>query len=538
MSVDPRSDFLISRFDRLKADRQVFESHWQEVTKYVLPMKDDVTKKSAPGEKHGLMILDNTAIQSNELLAGFLHGFLTNPSEKWFEYTTGDQKLDEDDDVRLYLQQCENRTMNVLINSNFQTEVHEMYLDLGSVGTAPMSIEEDDKMVVRFTSRPVAQCVIDEDHRGEIDTVIREWNPSVREIHGLFGDEALDERMQKELVDCPEKTYCILHGIFPVDDYRRRKLKPKKALPFISLYVMREGKRVLREGGFNEFPWVSPRWSKLSGEKYGRSPGMIALPEAKLINKMAETVIKGAQKVVDPPLQLPSDGFILPINTKPGGLVFKMGGTGAGDDIKPILNDARIDFGNEVMEGVRKRIRDAFYQNELMLSNNLPQQTATEVQARMDQKNRFLGPLLGRQQNEFLRPLIDRVFAIMLRRRLFDEPPQKLSGRRIDVRYSSAIAQVQRANTAAAIQRTVAAAAPFMQMDPTVADLFDGEEAVREIARVMGSPQRIIRKREDIEGIRQARQQAQQQQAQVAQGAAVADINMKDAKAKAALQAV
>jgi hypothetical protein len=538
-NADKRAEMICKRFDSLKADRSVFESHWQEVFEYVLPHKAEVTVKRTPGDKRNHEILDNTAIQANELLAGFLHGFLTNPSEKWFELTSGDYRLDEDDEVRRWLQDCENRMMNVILNSNFQTEVHEMYLDLGSVGTAPMSIEEDEAQVVRFTSRPISQCVIDENYRGEIDTIIRECTEmSLNDMVAQFGEDSLNSKMAEEFKKDPEKKYAVLHGILPREDFERAGVKPKKMLPVVSCYVVKEHKHVLRESGFEEFPWVVPRWSKLSSEKYGRSPGMVALPEAKLINKMAETIIKGAQKVVDPPLQLPSDGFILPLNTKPGGLNYRMSGTGDRDEIKPILNDARIDFGNDVMEGVRRRIRDAFYQNELTMSTELPQQTATEVDARMQQRNRFMGPLLGRQTVEFLRPMIDRVFSIMLRRKMFAEPPMKLSGRTIDVRYSSAIAQVQRANTAAAIQKALAASAQAITMDPQVADLFNGEEIVRENVRIYGAPQRILRDRDGIEQIRNARAQAQEQQAKLAQGQVDADIAQKQATAKAKLSSV
>ena len=401
-----------------------------------------------------------------------------------------------------------------------------------------MVIEEDEKFVVRFSSRPVTQVLIDENYRGEVDTVIRECDMTVREIVAMFGLDALDDEMKKQFKDKPETKHCVLHMVFPIEEAKRLGLKPMKMLPFISQYVLKEKKRTIRESGFSEFPWVTPRWSKLSGEKYGRSPMMVALPEAKLINKMAETVLKGAQKQIDPPLQVPSDGFVLPLNTKPGGINYRMSGTGDRDEIKPIFNDARIDFGNEVMESVRRRIRDAFYQNQLMLQDNNPQMTATEVNQRTEEKHRFLGPLVGRQQAEFLRPMIDRVFAIMLRRGMFDEPPQKLSGRNIDVRYSSALMQLQREARAVAISRTIQDMVPFIQLDQSVADLIDGEEAGREIARIRGMPQRIIRKRDDIEAVRDARAKAQQQQQQLANGQAVADINQKEATAKSKLQAV
>ncbi len=50
---------------------------------------------------------------------------------------------------------------------------------------------------------------------------------------------------------------------------------------------------------------------------------------------------------------------------------------------------------------------------------NGPQMTATEVVQRNEEKMRLLGPVLGRLQSELLRPMIDRTFAILLRKKLF-----------------------------------------------------------------------------------------------------------------------
>jgi hypothetical protein len=63
----------------------------------------------------------------------------------------------------------------------------------------------------------------------------------------------------------------------------------------------------------------------------------------------------------------------------------------------------------------RGAIRDAFYVNQLMMQSG-PQMTATEVVQRNEEKMRLLGPVLGRLQSELLRPLIDRTFAILLRK--------------------------------------------------------------------------------------------------------------------------
>ena len=44
MAKTELSKSLLKRFDRLKAQRQNWESHWQEVADYMMPRKADVTK--------------------------------------------------------------------------------------------------------------------------------------------------------------------------------------------------------------------------------------------------------------------------------------------------------------------------------------------------------------------------------------------------------------------------------------------------------------------------------------------------------------
>ena len=56
--------------------------------------------------------------------------------------------------------------------------------------------------------------------------------------------------------------------------------------------------------------------------------------------------------------------------------------------------------------------------------------TATETEARIEEAFRFMGPVLGRQQSELLRPLIDRVFEIMDRKGMIDEAPEVLQNQK------------------------------------------------------------------------------------------------------------
>lgn len=495
---------VVEKFRKLKGERGNWETHWQEVADHVLPRKATFTRTLADGAKRQYFLLENVGMHSNELLSGALHGLLTNPHAIWFELTTGTPQLDSQDGVRQWLQDTGRLMHNVLNNSNFQMEVHELYTDLTAFGTSPMFIQEHERDVVRFNTRFLGECCIEENAAGFVDQLYRQWEWGAVQICQEFGMENLPKKVLEAYKKGDECKFTVVHAVYPMElvekgDYR-------KVNKFISQYVLVEEEFDLRVETFAEFPYVVPRWSKAAGEKYGRSPGMNALPELKVLNKMNETMLIGAQKLVDPPLQMEDDGVVLPIITRPGGLNYRRPNTA---EIKPIFNDTRIDFGYQAMEDRRKRVRDVYYVDQLQLQQGGPTMTATEVLQRTEEKMRLLGPMLGRMQSEFLRPMIDRVFNIMWSRRMIPAPPPELQGTKLDVRYSSLIAKTQRLDEGQAIMRTIQAVAPFIEMDPAVAQNFKGDQAVRTLAGIFGFPQDIIRPMREVTQMREAQAQAE-----------------------------
>ncbi len=519
------------KMEFLKGDRTTWESHWQEVSDYFQPNKNTVTNKKSPGQKRSVTVLDSTGIQSNELLAGALHGLLTNPNALWHEYTTGDVDLDREDDVREFLQYCARQTHNALNNSNFQTEIHETYLDICSFGTNALLIEEDDVTDVRFSARFIGEYCVVENHLGFIDQIYREWKWPAAKIAAEFGVDVLPKKLKDDLEKGSETLHCVIQAVYPrilVDQ------KSQNANRYISQYVLPDENVELREAGFREFPYVVPRWTKATGETYGRSPAMTALPEMKTLNIMTETMIQAAQKVVDPPMQMEDDGVILPIITRPGGLNFRRPGS---EPIAPLFNYAQVDFGYEALAERRKRVREAFYIDQLRLQQGGPQMTATEVLQRTEEQMRLLGPMLGRQQSELLRPLIDRVFAILVRKGKLDmrKMPAILAGRKLDVRYSSLIAKAQRLNEGQNLMRVMEALIPIINVDAKAADNLNGDAAFRVVNETFGGPQEIVRNKKDVDQIRQARAQAQQAQMQAEQQAQEAQQAPEAAKTMQAL---
>lgn len=512
MAQTDKAKNLLKRYDRLKSQRQNWESHWQEVADYMQPRKADVTKTRSKGDKRTELIFDGSPLQSVELLAASLHGMLTNPSTPWFSLRFKQNDMENEDEAKEWLEDATEVMYAAFNKSNFQQEIFELYHDLITFGTAAMFIEEDDEDILKFSTRHINEIFIAENDKGRIDTVFRKFSLSARAAIQKFGDVSVNiaTKAKKD----PYEEVEIMHAVYPRSDFDPRK-QDKQNMPFESVYLDAESGDELSVSGFREFPFVVPRYLKASHEIYGRSPAMTALPDVKMLNEMSKTTIKSAQKQVDPPLLVPDDGFMLPVRTVPGGLNFYRAGTR--DRIESLNIGANTPLGLNMEEQRRNSIRNAFYVNQLMMQSG-PQMTATEVIQRNEEKMRLLGPVLGRLQSELLKPLIDRAFALILRKNLFRPAPEFLAGTDIEIEYVSPLAKAQKSTELSSIMRAIEILGSLSNVAP-VFDHINMDKLVRHLADIVGVPQKILKPQSELNAERQqaAQQQEQMQQMQQVQ---------------------
>ena len=528
MAQSEKAKILLSRFDRLKTQRQNWESHWQEVADYMQPRKADVTKTRSKGDKRTELIFDSSPLQSVELLSASLHGMLTNPSTPWFSLKFKSEGMEGEDEAKEWLESATEVMYSAFNQSNFQQEIFELYHDLITFGTAAMFIEEDDEDNIKFSTRHINEMYISENDKGRIDTVFRKFKISARAAIQKFGSVSTNIAViaKKD----PYEEVEILHAVYPRADFDPKK-QDKENMKFESVYLDADSGDELSVSGFREFPFVVPRYLKASHEIYGRSPAMTALPDVKMLNEMSKTIIKSAQKQVDPPLLVPDDGFMLPVRTVPGGLNFYRAGTR--DRIEPLNIGANNTLGLNMEEQRRNSIRNAFYVNQLMMQDG-PQMTATEVIQRNEEKMRLLGPVLGRLQSELLKPLIDRAFAILMRRNLFAQAPDFLSGQEIEIEYVSPLAKAQKSTELQSIMRAIEIMGSLSNVAP-VFDHINMDKLVRHLADIVGVPQKILKPQAELNEEREQAQAQQQQMQQMQQLQQVAEAGGKIAPLAKAL---
>ena len=523
-------EYIKKRVDALASDRGTWEVNWQEILDYVMPRKADVVTMRTKGEKRTEVLFDSTAITANNLLAASLHGTLTSPSLPWFSIKLRDENLNKSRDVQLWLEDTARRMYDTFNETNFNTEVHEMYLDLCSIGTGALFVEEGnngfDKDGIHFNTLHIAEYYIQENINGKVDTLYRKYKLTARQAVQEFGEKNVGEKILQAAKEKPDQKFNFIHAVEPTDDYKRATGKSSTKLPFHSCHVCEEDKMVVRTGGYNEFPYLVPRWSKATGEIFGRSPSYNALPDIKTLNKAVEIGLKAWAKAIDPPLLVQDDGVIGRVRTTPAGItVVRHDGA-----IKPLQIGSNWQITDLKEKQLRTAIRQAYYSDQLQLQEG-PQMTATEVQVRYELMQRLLGPTLGRFQSEFLNPLIERVFGIMYRAGALLPEPSVVRGSKIDVEYVGPLARSQRMEEAMAIDRLYQLAMNIAQADPAIMDNINHDEAVRLRGKLLGVPKTVLRGKDEVEEMRNARAEQQQMAAMAQQQQAQAQAMKTQAEA-------
>ena len=503
---------LKDNLSRLMEKRSNWERHWQEVADYMLPRKAEITKQRAAGDKRNISIFDATPIHALELLAASLHGMLTSSANRWFSLRFKETELNDSDEAKEWLEDATQRMYDVIAKSNFQQEIFECYHDLIAFGTACLMIEEDDEDTLNFSARHIKEIYIQENKKGYVDTIYRKFKMPAQAVLDKFGMENVSKEVLNSAKKNPFDDLTIIHVVRPRLEFDPKK-KDKKNMPFQSIYYEESTGHIIMIGGFKENPYVIPRYLKASTEIYGRSPGMNALPDVKVLNKMVENSLKAAAKQIDPPLLIPDDGMLAPIRMAPGSINYYR--AGSRDRIEPLNINANTSITLNSENQRREAILKMFHVDQLVITENR-NMTATEVLQRQEEKMRILGPVLGRLQSELLSPMIIRIFNIMLRNNLFQIAPAILRSQELNIEYVSPIALAQKSSELQSIMRGLELFGSMAQAMP-VMDYIDENGLIKQLINILGLPAKMIKSDAEVQQIREERAQQQQMQMEMQQ---------------------
>jgi hypothetical protein len=414
-------------------------------------------------------------------------------------------------------------------HSNFNGQINTFFQILCAMGTSVFHADfinnARDGFSLVFQNVKLSQAVFDVNDMEKVDTVFHDVPLTPRQIKMRF-----DKELETQGGTLDNNRIDLIKIVMPNPKYDPESLDPMKR-EYICQWVHRN--EVFHTDSYYELPYMCVRFDEVDQDDvYGEGPGLLALSDIRTINQAKRLELRGWEKAIDPPLLGAAGGIIGDLHIEAGGF------TQVRDPRMIGEMPGRTDMQATQIKGeeVRDQIRKAYMIDQLILPerDNQNPLTAFEISKRYEQMQKALGATVGRIENELLKPLINRVFGMMLRNGQFAERPASLEeGGEIDVKYVGPLAKSQVSNDLVAIERMLQMEMAIAQVDPEALQVVDHVKAMRVAADRMNAPAEVVRSEREVEEMKAAAQAQQQQQqaaeqdmmnAQVDQASAEADM--------------
>lgn len=508
-------------------ERQQQEHTWRQLSRYINPVRGrfDEDTRTSEGRRRDYFLLDPYPMEAHGKCAAGLHSGLTSPSRPWFELGLADQELASYHTVKLWLDDCKEILMDIYAKSNVYNTLLQIEAELSQFGTAGALMLEDLNTAIWCRPYTCGEYAGDVDARGRMAKLARKMRLKAWQMVEEFGLDVVSEAVKTAYNQNDEKSDFEIQMLIERNPNYDPDAFGVGNFPWRSYYFeSTEQEKFLKISGFNECPFLMPRWTTIANGIYGTGPGHNALGNCMQLQKLETVNMQLLENRANPPMIVPAS--VGKVNRLPGKMTLVPDPTiGAG--IRPLFE--ATGSREEVLQTIQfkqSQIGAAFF-NDLfvMLANNdTPEMTAREVAERHEEKLLMLSPVLEQMHNEVLAPLTKRAFEICLRNGLFPPMPMELQGQEgtIKAEFISLLAQAQKAVAAPAMEKTLALAGNLAGISPDIMDNLDLDATIRKHAQYTGTPESVLRDEDDVAKMRQERAAAQQQQQQLENAAAMA----------------
>lgn len=514
--------------DQLRTTRTAMSGHWKDLAALFMPfgMNGDGTMPDIPSADD---VNDSTARNCALILANGLASLVIPREEIWHELMP--PKAFQKDDRWVSAYRNASVTMREFLErSNFYEEAQELLIENPVFGTGNLFTGDvDDAEILYFKHQPIDTYDIAEDARGRVNTVGRELKLTPVQAAKEFGLDKLPPRIAGK-VDKPEgltEKSGYYHLVLPATERPGDDAPEAAKKPFRSYVVEEVSKRIVQEGGYDEFPFAVPRYRKFGRCVWGFGPGTTGVADARQLEFLEKLADAAAEKAVFPPTTAPAS---LEGEIGQGALeITYTKNAEEAQQLKEWATAGRYDFAKDRLGDKRQQLRSVFHVDLFLLHSQMVAErgrgTAFEASLLENEKLTQFSPVFGRLVSEFLTPVLTRVFGILLRRGMFPEIMALVTDKGVpapEIRYKNRImlAMQQRANQS--LVDFMALVAPMIQADPTLMDPINGPQIIRDVARNAGFSEDWLRTKEAEQAIQVARAKAMQarEAAEVAANAA------------------
>lgn len=522
-------------------ERTNVESIWKLLAEFILPNANggffgDHTK----GIRRDARVFASVGSQSNRDLSSFLHATITNPAMDWSKLRFRTDALNNLPSAVKWMQDSVTLVHQHLNESNFNSEIGEVYQSLSALGTSVIFHEEltEDTQGRKFNFNTwhLSEIAYAENALGTVDTIYRKFTMTLKQLCEKFGD-AVPSELQEKCEHSPLEEYHLIHGMYPRDkkDIKLDKTTGMSApehRAFASCYVLLNGKVLLLEDGYYEFPAYVPRWSTCPAEIYGYGPGHVALSDVRSINKVWEESLKALAKSVNPTI-FTTKMNMLSADLRPG----RVTQVRDVNQVKEFVTQSRMDMIQFAVENISNSIKAAFYIDKLLLPprTETGEMTAYEVAQRLEQLQQIMGPTVSRFNDELLTPLVLRSIKILLRANVLPPMPQDMlaalptkNGQKdldFEIMFVNSLARSQQLAELRNVQTFIQESTGLAQLDQgQCLDLIDFDKVLEYSAEIREIPEQLLRSDDDVKALRDTKQKQQAQQQALMQAQQVGDV--------------
>lgn len=506
---------------------------WQECADWCYQSNDNINRIRVAGQEKPPQRMIDTCIEANNNFASGFFSHMFPPNTVWARYRHPNPITMQNEEVAYYFEQVSRIAHRILIGSNFAQEEFQALLSMGCFGTNCLTLEEDDKSIIRFKNLVISNIRIDENHLGEVDTVAREYKLNIRQAIQKFGLEALKSANFNDidaiLKNNPNKKYTFIQCVQPRLDYNP---KSKKATdkPFASYHVCKETNSIVLESGFDYNPYKVSRFVVGNEEIYGRSPMSMVLGTARRTNVVYRSLMVSAEQHSNPQWLIPDDDSVSGMSNRAGSFI-RWRATNPNGKPERLAPNGNPQLANEMYKQHDDQIKRMFYNHLFRPLDQYRNMTATEVNERMTTDLMTLAPFVSRYIEEHVTPLMEHVYYIIAKKKLLPPLPEILrNDPQYEIDYVGRLSMATKAfETMGAIQ-TLRMFGEVSQLDPRMLqslDNVDKDKFFREIWYANSSSMNALKDPSIVRDEREQQAAAMAAQQEIQQAPAMADAIQK-----------
>jgi len=536
MAGDARAKELIDLGDGLFRKRDPLLTLWQEQAENFYVERADFTSPHTYGEDFADHLMDSFPSLLRRELGNSISAMLRPRDREWFGMTTLDEGRDRDAVNAEYMEYIVRKMKRAMYDprAKFVRATKEGDHDYVTFGNCVIAVEEGPtRDHLFYRSFHLRDCAWLENQLGDVDHFHRNDKFTARKMRQVFGEKNLDRTVKEACKKSPGQEFPIRCIVLPTEEYDYTKSDVKrlgKKLPYVCIYIDVANSKILKESGRADFPYVVPRWHTIPGMQYAFSPcTTIALPDARMIQMMAQIILEAGEKAVDPPVVAVEEA-VREVNLAAGAITWA--DIAFDGKLREAVQPIQIENNMQVAFAMRQDMRDlltkAWFVDKLTIPppSGSDQRTAQEAAILQQEFVRNLLPLFEPMEMEYNARLLDKSFSLMRAMGAFpdDETPDDLRGENVSWSFESPIQVAGRRALVNQFQETLGLIGAGMQAGisamPVHLDL-----ALKDAIYGIGAPSRWMKSDEDAEAeAAEAAEAAQAQQAlmEVASAAEVA----------------